>query len=338
MTGEQKREVLALVVQSPHTIAATLAEIGVPKSTFYRWRSHWQSEGRPARAPWNQLRPQEREAIVVEALCQPHLGCRELACWLTDQGAFSVSEASVYRVLKAQGLIPDRAPERAPAAKEFRHKTKRINELWQSDATGLFVPGWGRYWLVSVLDDYSRRILAWDLVTDIKGATLADVIQLAVEATRVNEVPVKIRPRLLTDNGSGYISGVIAEYLRVHHLRHLRTAPHHPQTTGKTERYHRTLKAKVTLVVHLSPDELRAAIAQFVDYYNRLRLHEALRNVTPDDVWCGRREEILARRRALKVKTLLARRYYNRGITQHGRSGVETPETVASSTPDSVPF
>jgi len=338
MTAQQKEEVLALVARSPHTVAATLAEIGVPKSTFYRWRAQGQRRDRPARVAWNRLRPQEREAIVLEALCQPHLGCRELACRLTDQGAFSVSEATVYRVLKEQRLIPDRAPERAPAAKEFRHKTKRINELWQSDATRLFVPGWGHYWLVSVLDDYSRRILAWDLVTDVKGATLADVIQLAVEATGVSEVPVESRPRLLTDNGSGYISRAMAEFLRAHAIGHIRTAPHHPQTTGKTERYHRTLKDEVTLVVHLTPEELREAITQFVDHYNRLRLHEALNNVTPDDVWFGRREEILARRRALKVKTLLARRYYNRGLTQPRTSGVETPEPVASSAPESVPF
>lgn len=338
MTAEQRQEVLALVAQSPHTVAATLAEIGVSKSTFYRWRAQGQGKDRSVRIPWNRLRPQERETIVLEALCQPHLGCRELACRLTDEGSFSVSEATVYRVLKEQGLISDRAPERAPAGKEFRHKTRRINELWQSDATRLFVPGWGHYWLVSVLDDYSRRILAWDLVSDVKGATLTDVIQLAVEATGVSEVPIEVRPRLLTDNGSGYLSGVMAEYLRAHHIRHIRTAPHHPQTTGKTERYHRTLKDEVTLVVHLSPDELRAAIAQFIDYYNRLRLHEALKNVTPDDVWYGRREAILARRKALKVKTLLARRYYNRGLTQQSASGVETPETVASSTPDSVPF
>jgi len=172
----------------------------------------------------------------------------------------------------------------------------------------------------------------------MKGATLADVIQLAVEATGVSQVPVEIRPRLLTDSSSGYTSGLMAEFLRAQHIRHIRTAPHHPQTTGKAERYHRTLKDEVTLVVHPSPEELRAAIAQFVDWCNRLRLHEALKNVTPDDVWYGRREEILARRRALKVKTLLARRYYNRGLRQQRTSGVETPEPAASSTPQSVPF
>lgn len=91
-------------------------------------------------------------------------------------------------------------------------------------------------------------------------------------------------------------------------------------------------------MVQLSPDELRAAIAQYVDYCNRLRLHEALKNVTPDDVWHGRREAILGRRGALKVKSLLARRYYNRGLTQRSASGVETPEPVASSPSESVPF
>jgi len=134
---------------------------------------------------------------------------------------------------------------------------------------------------------------------------------------------VGVRPRLLTDNGLGYISGVMAEFLRPHAIRHIRTAPNHPQRTGKTECYHRTLKDEVTLVVHLIPDALRAPVAEFVDYYNGLRLHEALKNITPDDVWHGGRAESLTRRRALKVKTLLAPSYYNRGIAQDGRSGGE---------------
>jgi hypothetical protein len=102
--------------------------------------------------------------------------------------------------------------------------------------------------------------------------------------------------------------------------------------------YHRTRRDGITLVMHLTPEELREAITQFVDHYNGLRLHEALNNVTPDDVWYGRREKILARRRALEVKTLLARRYYNRGLTPPRTSGAEAPQPVASSTLQSVPF
>ena len=186
-----------------------------------------------------------------------------------------------------------------PAAKEFKHKTKRPNELWQSDATRFFVPGWSYYWTVSVLDDYSRRILAWDLVPDIQTPSLAGVIQLAVEATGVIKAPRVDKLVLLTDNGSGYISNPMQEFLRAHELRHTRARSHHPQTTGKMERCHRTVKDVVTLVVHTSRDELRAAIAAFVDYYDRDRYHEALGNVTPDDVYFGRREATLARRKAL---------------------------------------
>jgi len=96
------------------------------------------------------------------------------------------------------------------------------------------------------------------------------------------------RLALLTDNGSGYISNLMGEFLRAHGLRHLRARGHHPQTIGKIERWHRTMKDEVELVVHLSPDELRSAIGEFVDYYNRERYHEALANVTPDDVYFGR--------------------------------------------------
>ena len=107
--------------------------------------------------------------------------------------------------MRAHGLLPRQAPELAPAGKEFRHKTQRPNELWQSDATRFFVPGWGHYWLVSVLDDYSWRILAWDLVLDIQTPSLVEVIQQAVEATGVIAAPAVEKPALLTDNGSGYL-------------------------------------------------------------------------------------------------------------------------------------
>jgi len=162
--------------------------------------------------------------------------------------------------------------------------------------------------MVSVLDDYSRRILAWELVPDLQAPSLAHVIQLALEATGLIQAPPVQKPVLLTDNGSGYISTVMEAYLRSHELRHIRARSHHPQTTGKIERMHRTLKDEVTLIVHTSPDELRAAIARFVAWYNSQRYHEALHNVTPDDVWFGRRETILARRKALQIRTVIARR------------------------------
>jgi transposase InsO family protein len=276
MTQERRNEVLALVEKSPHTIQATVKEIGISKSTYYRWLGRlWGSgEARGARRASNRLLDEEREAIIKQALAQPSLSPREVALWLCDHAGVSVSESSAYRVLKAEGLLLDRPADQAPAAKEFKHKTKRPNELWQSDATRFFIPDWGYYWMVSVLDDYSRKILAWELVRDVQTPNLAGVIQLAVEATGVIKAPRVAKPALLTDNGSGYISNLMEDYLRALELRHIRGRAHHPQTTGKIERCHRTIKDVVTLVVHMSPDELRRALGEFVEYYNRERYHE----------------------------------------------------------------
>jgi putative transposase len=328
MSEERRREIVELVTKSPHTVAATVAEIGVSKSSYYRWRVRGESgQARQKKPVWNELRAEERQMVLQEALAQPHLSARELAWWLCDHASFSVSESSVARLLKAHGLLPRRAPEQAPAAKEWRHQTKRPNELWQSDATRFFIPGWGYYWLVSVLDDYSRRILAWELASDIQTESLAQVIQRAVEATGVITAPPVEKPALLTDNGSGYISKLMQGYLKALGLRHVRARSHHPQTTGKIERMHRTVKEEVELVVRLSPGELAGAIARFVDYYNSQRYHEALHNVTPDDVWFGRREEILARRKALQIRTLIARRERYRRLRGGCKdTGTGTPE------------
>jgi transposase InsO family protein len=312
--------------------------VGISTSSYYRWKRKLQGPVPPhrKRRAANALRERERHTILKQALTQPHLSARQLACWCCDHAGFSVSESSVQRLLRAHGLLRSRAPEQEPAAKEWRHKTQRINEIWQSDATRFFVPDWGHYWLVSVLDDYSRRILAWEVVPDIQTPSLARVIQAAVEATGLPQAPPVLgvelseegRPALLTDNGSGYISKEMKKYLRTQALRHLRARAHHPQTIGKIERMHRTLKGDVTLVVWTAPGELREAIARFVAYYNSERYHEALGNVTPDDVWFGRREEILARRKALKIRTLVARReHYRQSMKNQANDGNEESGT-----------
>jgi putative transposase len=198
--------------------------------------------------------------------------------------------------------------EQRPAAQEFHRKTSRPNELWQSDAMRFRIPGWGHYWLVSVLDEYSRKILGWELVEDLQTGSLTEAIQEAVEAKSVAAPRRMTKPALWTDNGSGYLSRTMADYLRMHGLRHLRAKAHHPQTLVKIERLRRTLKDDVELVVEVSPDRLRQAIADFVEYHNGRRYHEALGNVTPGVLYYGRREAILARRKRLQVRTRLARR------------------------------
>jgi transposase InsO family protein len=143
---------------------------------------------------WNRLTPPEEETILREALRQPELSSRQLACWMTDPGGFSVSESSVYWLLKRHGLIREVKVLGFPAGQEYQVKTPRSNEQWQSDASYFFVVGWGWHYLISVLDDYSRFILAWDLKLDMTAESISDVVQQAVEWTRMEKYPSRIEP------------------------------------------------------------------------------------------------------------------------------------------------
>jgi RNA-directed DNA polymerase len=321
MGAKQKREVIDLVRRSPLSKARTLEELGLARSTYYRWQRRLRQQGEVGlvdRRPqpgtvWNRLTPQEEATILREALRQPELSCRELACWVTDYGGFSVSESTVYRLLKRHGLIHEVEVVGFPAGKEYQAKTRRINEQWQTDASYFFVVGWGWYYLISVLDDYSRFILAWDLKRDMTAQSISEVVQQAVEWTGMVQVPVENRTRLLSDRGPGFLARALEDYLRMLEIRHIYCSPYHPQTNGKLERFHETLKARLNLLVFTSPEELRAAMAEFIEFYKHRRYHEGIGNVTPADVYYGRREEILKRRKEQKQETLEHRFQYNVG-------------------------
>jgi RNA-directed DNA polymerase len=321
MGAERKGEVIDLVRRSPLSKARTLEELGIPRSTFYRWQRRFRQQGEVGlvdRRPqpgtvWNRLTPQEEETILREALRQPELSSRELACWVTDHGGFSVSESSVYRLLKRPGLIREVQVLGFPAGKEYPVKTTRINEPWQSDASYFFVVGWGWYYLISVLDDYSRFILAWDLKLDTTAQSISEVLQQAGEWTGMEQVPIEDRTRFLSDRGPGFLARALEEYLRMLQIRHIYCSPYHPQTNGKLERFHETLKARLNLLVFTSPEALRAAMAEFIEFYKYRRYPEGIGNVTPADVYYGRREGILKRRKEQKQATLDRRFPYNLG-------------------------
>lgn len=320
MSPDRKQAVLDLVRRAPGAKRQTLAELGLAASTYYRWQQRWREQGtaglydhRPQPGTvWNRLRPAEDARIRAEALRQPDRSPRELACWLTDHGGFAVSESTVYRVLKRHGLIRPVTVLGFPAGREYAVKPTRPNEQWQSDGSYFFIVGWGWYYLISVLDDYSRFILAWDLKPDLTAESISDVVQRAVEWTGLPQAPMNARARLVTDHGSGYLAGAFEDYLRALGIRHVYCSPHHPQTQGKLERFHETLKARLNLLVYTSPGRLHAAMADFIDFYNHRRYHEGLDNVTPADVYYARREAILARRKERHATTLARRRAYNR--------------------------
>ena len=317
MSAAVKAEIISLVSGSGLSRSRVLAQLRLPRSTYYRWLKRL-SEGRlkdkkgGSPIPWNKISPDEESRILTEARNSPELSCRQLAWKLTDCECTYISESTVYRILKREGLIKPAEIIGFKAAKEYRRKTQHPNELWASDCCHLKVIYWGWYYLVSVMDDYSRFILSWDLKVDMAGGSLEDVVQQAVDFTGLTDVPLEDRTVLLSDNGAGYISQQFNEYLRLVGIKHITASPFHPQTNGKIERYHRTLKDEINQMPYEIPTELKEAIRAFIDYYNYRRYHEGLGNVTPYDVYTGKRHEIIQRRKEVKSRTLEERRSYNR--------------------------
>jgi transposase InsO family protein len=314
MSARDKAIILAQVENRSRGKRQALMALGVPKSSYYRWRQVQHDPGNRKR-PWNRITPEEEDKILVVARESPELSSRQLSAWITDNKGFAVSESTVYRILKREGLVK-RQETQLLAANEYHTKTTRSHQMWATDASYFRVVGWGYYYLVTVMDDYSRFILAWKLQKDMSANSLIEVVQKAVDATGMTDVPVEDRTKLLSDNGAGYISRAFRNYIRLVGIGHILAAPFHPQTNGKVERYQQSLKREVNQLPYELPSRLERAIADFVDYYNYRRYHKALGNVPPADVLYGRREETLQHRKEVQILTINRRRDYNRGLRE----------------------
>jgi len=314
--AEEKLEIIRLVERSVRPAKWTLDKLGVPRRTFYRWYDRYLTEGAEGlvdRAPmpkivWNKIPDNIREDLHTMALDEPELSPRELAVKFTDAKGYFVSESSVYRLLKSYDLISSPAFIVMKAASEFKDKTTAINQLWQTDFTYFKIIGWGWMYLSTVLDDFSRYIISWKLCTNMTTTDVQDTLNLALAQTRLDHANVAHRPRLLSDNGPCYISGDLADYLEDKGMTHTRGAPYHPQTQGKIERWHQTLKNRILLENYFLPGDLKRQIEAFVEHYNHHRYHEALGNVTPADAYFGRAQSIIKRRERIKKRTIEHRR------------------------------
>jgi putative transposase len=312
----EKLEIIRLVEQSPLPVRHTLAKLGIPRATFYRWYDRYNRGGPEAlndRSPrpdrvWNRIPDGVRDNVIQLALDAPALSPRELAVRFTDAESYFVSEASVYRLLKACDLIASPAFLVIKASDAFKDKTTAPNQLWQTDFTYLKVIGWGWFYLSTVLDDFSRYIVAWKLCTNMRAEDVAATLDLALQTSGLDQAKPADRPRLLSDNGSSYLAGDLAKWLNARNIRHVRGAPYHPMTQGKIERWHQTLKNRILLENYFLPGDLEAQIKTFVDDYNHRRYHESIDNLTPADVYFGRGLTILAERERIKQQTIANRR------------------------------
>ena len=318
-SASEKMEIINIVEGSELGVKRTLDELGISRSTFYEWYKRYLEDGFdglkhkvPKRNSfWNKIPEKERNRVVETALDKTELSPRELAYHITDKQDWFISESSVYRILKERGLITSPAWIVMAAADEFKDKTVRVHQQWQTDFTYFKIIGWGWYYLATIMDDYSRYIITWELCKNMESTDAMRVVEQGIEETGLD---ASNRPRLLSDNGSCYVSNEFSKFIHDQKMSHVRGAPYHPQTQGKIERYHRTMKNIVKLENYFYPDDLRAKLESFVNYYNNERYHESLKNVTPADVYFGRDSELLNRRNEIKTKTIRERRKKNQRI------------------------
>src|SRR6202047_1725705 len=272
--ASEKLEIIRLVEQSHLRVRRTLSKLGVSRATFYRWCDLSQTGGPEAledRSPrpdrvWNRIPDNVRGQIVQLALDEPELSPRELATRFTDSKSYFVSEASVYRLLKDHDLIASPAYIVMKAADEFKDKTTAPNQLWQTDFTYLKVIGWGWFYLSTILDDFSRYIIAWKLCTTMKVGDVTETLDLALQASGLDQGHVVPRPRLLSDSGpssipptspNGWTTAIWV------------TCAARPATRKhKIERWHQTLKNRILLENYYLPVDLETRIDTLVNHYN----------------------------------------------------------------------
>ena len=234
-----------------------------------------------------------------------------LAVRFTKERRYFISEATAYRILKEQNLVTSPAWIVMKAADRFEEPTAAINQLWKPEFTYLKVTDWGWYYLSTVMDDYSRYILAWWLCQTMSAREVTARLKAALKAASLAK---KQCPKLLSDYGPCYLSAELQDWLKEHDLSLTRGKLYHPMTQGKIKRWHRSLQNRILLENYYLPGELERQIREFVTHYNARRYYESLNNLTPEEVWCGKGRSILEQRRKIKEKTLQLRKklYFER--------------------------
>jgi transposase InsO family protein len=286
--------------------------LGLGLSKFYDWRKRYgkvnEHNALVPRDHW--LEDWEKEAIVQFYGEHPDEGYRRLTYMMMDADLVAASPASVYRVLKAAGCLARFRGKPSKKGTGF-HQPLAPHEHWHVDISYLNICG-TFYYLCSVLDGCSRYLVHWELRESMRESDVEIVLERARAAFP------DARPRIITDNGPQFVAKDFKEYIRLCGMTHVRTSPYYPQSNGKIERWHKTLKGDcIRPFAPLSLEHARELVGLFVDDYNHLRLHSAIGYVTPADRLAGRQEKIFAERDA-KLFEARERRARNRRALEEG--------------------
>jgi putative transposase len=231
----------------------------------------------------------ERKAIVDFFAEHRTDGYRRATFMMLDSAIVAVSPATVYRVLKEAGALERWNRAQTGRGKGF-HQPEKPHDHWHADVSYLNIGG-TFYYLLSILDGYSRYILHWEIRKSMTEADVEIIIQ------RAREKFPQANPRLITDNGPQFIARDFKEFIRVSGMTHVKTRPFYPQSNGKIERWHQSLKCEcIRPKTPLTLEDAKRLVTQFVDYYNHVRLHSAIGFIAPYDKLCGREAVIFAER------------------------------------------
>jgi putative transposase len=265
--------------------------VGIGASKFYDWKGRFgkvnEHNAWVPRDHW--LTDAEKEGIHVFARQHPLEGYRRLTFMMLDADVVACSPATVYRVLRAAGLLAGHTPTPTKKGTGFVQPL-RPHEHWHVDVSHLNIAG-TFYFLCSVLDGCSRFLVHWEIREKMEEIDVETIIQRAREAYPA------ARPRVISDNGPQFIAKDFKEFIRICGMTHVKTSPYYPQSNGKIERWHKTLKGDcIRVLTPLSLDDARRIVADYVIHYNTVRLHSANGYITPMDKLAGRDAEIFVAR------------------------------------------
>jgi putative transposase len=311
----------------------TLAALGVPRRTYYRWLKEeaWARAlpAEPVRPvqPFEAL-PEEKQAVLDYARRHPELRHRELAWRMVDEDVACLSPSTVYRILKEANLVcPWRRRSKRRRAQE--EKATRPNQRWVTDLMQLQI-GVATYFFISFMDEYSRYIVHHELLLGMDGMATSLAAQKAIETLpRGADGLPREKPEIQSDNGSSFIAREFLRVLQEHGLGHHRIRPHCPEENGVIERSFRTLREALEGEELSNLLEAERVLARLVRWYNRERLHSALGYLPPEEVYRGRPEERKAERRRKLAQARHRRRERNLGV-QQGTLPFTAEETVAN--------
>ncbi len=280
----------------------------VSEGTFYKWRQRYgkvnEHNGWIPRDHW--LEEWEKRAILDFYWDHPLEGYRRLTYMMLDADVVAASASSVYRVLKRAGVLNRRNSKPSQKGKGF-HQPRRPHQHWHVDIAYLNIAG-TFYFLCTILDGYSRFIVHWEIREKMEEVDVETILQRARE-----EYPGET-PRIITDNGPQFIAKEFKHFIRISGMTHVKTSPYYPQSNGKLERYHRTIKSEcIRPKTPLSLEDARRVVTTYVQQYNEQRLHSALQYVTPLDKQLGREQAIFAERdrKLEEARSLRAQRRAN---------------------------